>query len=154
MRLAARTTIIAGALAIAAITAPAASARFDGFDGEPQHVAPSGSSARLYLNPVPASGYGSPATSNAGAADIRGIQAQGARVAHELAARDAAVGSATVSSPPPLVIKAYQPNGFDWGDAGIGAAGGLVLSVVGVAGAVAVSRHRNRRTPNTTALIN
>ena len=37
------------------------------------------------------------------------------------------------------------PNGFDWGDAGIGAAGGLALTMIGVGGALAVSQRRRRR---------
>jgi hypothetical protein len=36
-------------------------------------------------------------------------------------------------------------SGFDWGDAGIGAAGGLALSMVGLGGALAVSQRRTRR---------
>lgn len=35
--------------------------------------------------------------------------------------------------------------GFDWGDAGIGAAGGLALSMVGAGGALALSQRRARR---------
>jgi hypothetical protein len=41
---------------------------------------------------------------------------------------------------------------FDWGDAGIGAAGGIALSMVGFGGALAVSQNRARRTRGTTAL--
>jgi hypothetical protein len=63
---------------------------------------------------------------------VRAIQAQGARVAHELAARDAATGSAT-PSPPPLIVKVSPPNGFVWSDAGIGAGAtfGLILVLLG-----------------------
>lgn len=49
---------------------------------------------------------------------------------------------------PPPVVRITAPNsGFDWADAGIGAAGGLALSMVGLGGALAVSQHRSRRTP-------
>ena len=36
--------------------------------------------------------------------------------------------------------------GFDWGDAGIGAAGGLVITMLGVGGGLALSQRRSRRT--------
>jgi hypothetical protein len=42
--------------------------------------------------------------------------------------------------------------GFDWGDAGIGAAGGLALAMVGLGGAVVVSQSRARRTHRTKTL--
>lgn len=35
--------------------------------------------------------------------------------------------------------------GFRWGDAGIGAAGGLVLSMLGIGGVMAISQRRTRR---------
>lgn len=70
-------------------------------------------------------------------------QAQGARVAHEFAARDAALGNGPVL--PAQIIKISQPNGFDWGDAGIGAAGGLALSTVGLGGALVISSQRRTR---------
>ena len=44
------------------------------------------------------------------------------------------------------------PNGFDWGDAGIGAAGGLALAMIGVGGALAVSQRRPRGDRQTTPL--
>ena len=37
------------------------------------------------------------------------------------------------------------PNGFNWGDAGIGAAGGLALAMLGVGSALALSGRRTRR---------
>jgi hypothetical protein len=58
------------------------------------------------------------------------------------------VGTTTKVSAQPLVVHVQAPaNGFDWGDAGIGAAGGLALSMIGLGGAVAVSQHRARRNP-------
>jgi hypothetical protein len=42
-------------------------------------------------------------------------------------------------------------SGFDWGDAGIGAAGGLALAMLGLGGALAVSSQRRARHPNPTA---
>jgi hypothetical protein len=41
---------------------------------------------------------------------------------------------------------------FDWGDAGIGAASGLVLSVIAVGGAFAVTGRRSRRSSATAEL--
>jgi hypothetical protein len=44
------------------------------------------------------------------------------------------------------VVHVLTPNtGFDWGDAGLGAAGGLTLSLIAVGGAFAVSGRRSRR---------
>ena len=57
---------------------------------------------------------------------------------------------------PPAVVRAQTAaSGFDWGDAGIGAAGGLALAVFGLGGGLAVSQNRARRTrrsSRTTAL--
>ena len=66
-------------------------------------------------------------------AAIRAIQAQGARVARELAARDAATSITTQSRPPAQIIKVSEPSGFAWGDAGIGAGAvfGLILVLLG-----------------------
>jgi hypothetical protein len=56
-----------------------------------------------------------------------------------------------VSAAPPVVRVQAPANGFDWGDAGIGAAGGLALSLIGVGGVLAVSQRRTRRTRHNTA---
>jgi hypothetical protein len=56
-------------------------------------------------------------------------------------------GSTAKVSAPPAVVRVQAPaNGFDWGDAGIGAAGGLALSMIGLGGALAVSQRRTRNT--------
>jgi hypothetical protein len=53
----------------------------------------------------------------------------------------------------PTTVRVTAPNsGFDWGDAGIGAAGGIALSMIGLGGGLAVSQNRARRTRRTTAL--
>jgi hypothetical protein len=58
------------------------------------------------------------------------------------------VAPATVPQP---VVRAQAPNsGFDWGDAGIGAAG-VALCAIGVGGAFAATQRRSRRS---TALPN
>jgi hypothetical protein len=43
-------------------------------------------------------------------------------------------------------------SGFDWGDAGIGAAGGLALAMLGVGGGLVISHQRPQRTRPTTTL--
>ncbi len=49
-------------------------------------------------------------------------------------------------SPQPVVRIQMAKGGFDWADAGIGAAGGLALAMVGLGGALGVAQHRTRRT--------
>lgn len=56
------------------------------------------------------------------------------------------------SAPQAVVRITTPPNGFDWGDAGIGAAGGLALAMIGVGGALVVSQRRPRRTRQTTPI--
>ena len=41
-----------------------------------------------------------------------------------------------------VVVQLTTARGFDWGDAGIGAAGGLALTLLGVGAALTVSGHR------------
>jgi hypothetical protein len=54
-------------------------------------------------------------------------------------------GPVPKTTAPPVVARVQAPqSGFDWGDAGIGAAG-LAFSVIGIGGAVAVSQRRSRR---------
>jgi hypothetical protein len=54
------------------------------------------------------------------------------------------------NDPPPAVVRISSPGGgFDWGDAGIGAAGGFALSIIGIGGALVVSQRRTR--PSDTA---
>ena len=63
-----------------------------------------------------------------------------------------AANTAKVSAAPPVVRIQAPTSGFDWGDAGIGAAGGFALSMIGIGGALAVSQHRTRRTRQTIPL--
>jgi hypothetical protein len=47
----------------------------------------------------------------------------------------------------PTIVRVTTPaSGFDWGDAGIGAAGGLALSVTAAGAGLVVSQRRSRRT--------
>jgi hypothetical protein len=116
-------------------------------------VAPAGASARYAQDPPPTTSQTqalaavNPHSRDAANPAVRAIQAQGARVGHELAARD----SLTAGPPPPQIIRVSQPNGFDWGDAGIGAAGGVALAMLGLGGALVVM-HRPKRARQTTAV--
>jgi hypothetical protein len=56
-----------------------------------------------------------------------------------------------VTSAPAVIVRTSAPNnGFDWGDAGIGAAGAVGLSALGLAGALAITQHRTRRAHRST----
>jgi hypothetical protein len=52
--------------------------------------------------------------------------------------------SADASTEQAVVRIQTPPSGFDWGDAAIGAAGGLALALVAVGGALVVSQRRGR----------
>ena len=52
--------------------------------------------------------------------------------------------SADASTEQAVVRIQTPPSGFDWGDAAIGAAGGLALSLIAVGGALVVSQRRGR----------
>lgn len=52
----------------------------------------------------------------------------------------------TTQPSPQVLVRVTAPNdGFDWGDAGVGAAGGVGLSMLGVAGALTVSQRRHAK---------
>jgi hypothetical protein len=62
---------------------------------------------------------------------------------------------ASFTIPQTPVVRITAPaSGFDWGDAGIGAAGGLALAMLGVGGGLVISHQRPRRTRHTTGLPN
>ena len=53
----------------------------------------------------------------------------------------------SIAGAPAVIVRiSSAKGGFDWGDAGIGAAGALGLSLVALAGGLAVSQRRARRT--------
>ncbi|MGZ6638224.1 MAG: hypothetical protein ACXVII_35830 [Solirubrobacteraceae bacterium] len=67
-----------------------------------------------------------------------------------VAARSPSGGTVVNQSAPPTVVRIQTPqSGFDWADAGIGAAGGLALAMLGLGGALLISQ-RPRRTRNST----
>jgi hypothetical protein len=45
----------------------------------------------------------------------------------------------------PVVVRLTTGRGFDWADAGIGAAGGTALALLGVGGALLISERRPQR---------
>ena len=54
---------------------------------------------------------------------------------------------------PTTTVRVITPTGgFDWGDAGIGAAAGVALSMIGLGGALAVSQRRTRRSRGSAAV--
>jgi hypothetical protein len=57
----------------------------------------------------------------------------------------------TRSQTTPIVRVIAPQNGFDWGDAGIGAAGGLALSMLGLGGALVISSQRRASRHNIPA---
>jgi hypothetical protein len=55
------------------------------------------------------------------------------------------VGPSSASVSPTIVRLSPASGGFDWGDAGVGAAGGFALSMIAVGGVLAVTQRRGRR---------
>ena len=51
----------------------------------------------------------------------------------------------TASIPPAVARDVTPSGGFNWGDAGIGAGGMLALTVIGLGGALTLTRRRNHR---------
>ena len=65
----------------------------------------------------------------------------------------AAVAALVKQNPPSAVVRIHTTpgGGFDWGDAGIGAAGGLALAMIALGGGLTVSQRRGRRARHSTA---
>ena len=64
----------------------------------------------------------------------------------EVPAGSPSVRGQTPPSPTPAIVRISVPGaGFDWGDAGIGAARGFALSMIGISGALVVSQRRTGR---------
>ncbi|MGZ4307106.1 MAG: hypothetical protein ACXVFQ_22610 [Solirubrobacteraceae bacterium] len=157
MRLAARNTIVAGALAAAAIAAPAASARFNLEPGSTGPTQTTATAAAVLPNPDQQAGQvtrvGPPALHAVPGSQIGALHRAETASAHRFAyqpspsARYSSAGlNGHVSSPtggiPAVVHVTTHSNPFDWGDAAIGAAGGLVISLLIVGGAVLASQRR------------
>jgi hypothetical protein len=170
MRLAPRSTVIASALAIAAIAAPAASARFDlGPQQGPNNVIPSTAYAvpvtpplaettgpRPEVRPNPDQqvlGHGVPIPPMLGKtkaeeqAAIARLKAQ--HWTSKLPVNAAYTAKAHNGSGHPVSVQAPKSpssnpdNGFDWGDAAIGAAAGLALTLLIGGSTLMLSRRRS-----------
>jgi hypothetical protein len=64
-------------------------------------------------------------------------------------------GGVSLSEPQSPAVRITTPaSGFDWGDAGIGAAGGVAVATLGLGGGLVISHHRPRRNRHTTGLPN
>jgi hypothetical protein len=121
-------TAAALALALGAVTAGPAAARFD-------------------LNPAPT--VHSPSTH---AASIPAPSTLGAALAYRYEHRFAVPRSSVVSHgiSGPRLVGLPAGSSFAWGDAGIGAAGGLALSLVVIGGGLAVTERRRNGLPGRT----
>jgi hypothetical protein len=145
-------TTIATILALTAAGAPAASARPVDFVPASQH-----SSAAVYSRPDKSMTPTSPPTVSGGASGraalLRSLSQQESqrglaayREGQLAASFDSAGAAANRTSAPQAIVRVHaSQGGFDWGDAGLGAAGGLALSMIAVGGAFAVSGRRSRR---------
>ena len=126
------------ALALSAVTAPAALARFD----SPPATTSTPADTSLCSEVCSASGYVSTSptlttTANSGPRS-EVVSGNG-------------YGSTTA---PPTVVRVVAPgSGFDWGDAGIGAAAALVLTVLLFGGGIAATNSRRRATPSSVQPI-
>jgi hypothetical protein len=65
---------------------------------------------------------------------------------------DAEINAYKTTAAPAVVAVATSPVGFDWGDAGIGAAAGFALAMLGLGATLVRSGRRQRRDRHTTAL--
>ena len=142
------TTTIALALALAATAAPVASAN-------PAPLAQAEAAiANASPHGQPSSGPCSEVCSGGGYRSVSQPAEtpgdSGATLPHDPRPRSIALSSAykTASIPPTLVRVAAPGNGFDWGDAGIGAGGTLALTLIALGGVLAVTNRRGRRTPD------
>jgi len=144
------TTTAALILTLAGIAAPAATARPADDPATPVSRAPASVYSRPDKSMIPVS---PPATSGGAVGRAAGLSAY--REGQIATAFDVAATAANKVSPPQAVVRITTPaSGFDWGDAGIGAAGGLALALLGVGGGLVISHQRPRRTRTTTSLPN
>jgi hypothetical protein len=165
------TTAAAVILSLAAAGAPAASARPIGAD--PVSSAANAGPAAVYSRPdkalVPVASPAA-ARSNTSVPPILPTIKASQLATIEQAARHAAAYAppkrsqysnaetnayrvaASRHSTPGVVAVATPQTGFDWGDAGIGAAAGFVLAMLSLGGALVIAQRRPRRSRHTTAL--
>ena len=166
MRLTATSTVIAGVLATAALASPLASARpnLDPMAGQGQTSA---TAPAVVPNPGPrgtgVSRVGPPAPQAATRAqqpEVHRLQAAAARgfayrpaesARYSTASLNGAVGSPAHATPAVVHVTTHS-NPFDWGAAAIGAAGGLVISLLILGGAIVVTQRRQPKPSRAKAL--
>ena len=79
----------------------------------------------------------------------------GAIVPAAVAAKPVGPDPAPFTAPTTPIVHITTPNsGFDWTDAGIGAAGGLAITMLGVGGALVLSQRRAHHPHRPTAPTN
>ena len=111
-------TVLAVALALSAIAAPAATARVELNPTDSTSAQPTYTSPVVQPNP----------------------DQQTASVTH------------ASSTPGATIVRVTSPSGFDWGDAGVGAASGFALSMLTLGLTLVVSQRRGRRSSGSAAL--
>jgi hypothetical protein len=135
-------------LSLAAAGAPAASARPIG--GETASAAkppPAAVYSRQDKSTIPATAPSTPARTAAKDGSASTPTTSGPR---SEVVSGGGYGSGTAA---PTVVRVVDgTSGFDWADAAIGVAGGIVLSMLGLGGAHGVAQYRTRRTRHTAAL--
>ncbi len=134
------TTTAAVILALAAAGAPTAAAT----------VSPTNPTTTA--NQPPASVYSRPDKSMVSATSPATTANQPPASVYDRPDREMIPVTTPASAPQAVVRIQTPPNGFDWGDAAIGAAGGLALAMIGLGGALAVSQRRPRGNRQTTPL--
>ncbi|MGN6169892.1 MAG: hypothetical protein ACTHQQ_17245 [Solirubrobacteraceae bacterium] len=125
--------VTAIALTAGAVAAPVASAR-------PARMAPNAAAAAISASQQQVSAAARPA------APVPLIYS---RQDKQLAPSSSS--QAPVNVAPASVRAGTASDGFDWGDAGIGAGGALAISIIGIGGGLALSQRRTRRTRPTVA---
>jgi hypothetical protein len=118
-------------------------------------LAPATASAGQDLRSPDARDLSGPARTDLRSPDTRDL---GTPVRTDLRApdtRDAAAGRGASESPSVLVVKLpaapHSSGGLDWGDAGLGASGALIVLALSAGGVVAVQRRRHVRSGSTPA---
>ncbi|MGZ4231869.1 MAG: hypothetical protein ACXVVQ_10625 [Solirubrobacteraceae bacterium] len=133
-------------LSLAAAGAPAASAMPAGAEPVgPAKPAPAAVYSRQDKSTIPATAHSTAAGTAANDGSPSTPTTSGPR--------SEVVSGGGYGSGAPTIVRVVDGNsGFDWADAAIGAAGGIVLSMLGLGGAHGVSQYRTRRTRHTAAL--
>jgi hypothetical protein len=135
-----RTHLLTGAIALAALTAtlaPAAAA-----DPQPLAKAEAAIAANSHAHPA--------VTPNP---DQQAPTAHPAHLALTAAVQPNPDQQTPPSAPATIVHVTNPSNGFNWGDAGIGAAGALGLAMLTAAGALAITQRRTHRTTRSPEAI-